>query len=209
MTALLCGAAGLLLGASAGAGIRLLLAGLRRGAVIRPGPIEVACALLTAAAAAATWDSARLAAAIWITVFGVAASAVDIRHHRLPDALTVPGLVVTLAVLAATEWAAPATGGLIRSAEAAAVVAGLFAVPAVLSPSAMGWGDVKLAASLGAVTGYLSWEAAALGVCAGFGLAAVAALAGVAMGRWTTRSPVPLGPFLVAGTWAVLLLTPV
>lgn len=208
MTALLGGAAGLLLGAWAGVGIRLLLAGLRRGAVIRPGPIEVACALLTAAATAATWDSPRLATAIWITVFGVAAGAVDIRHHRLPDALTMPGLLVTLAVLAATEWANPAAGGLVRSAGAAAVVAALFAVPAVLLPSAMGWGDVKLAVSLGAVTGYLSWEAVALGVCAGFVLAAVVALAGVAAGRWTTRSPVPLGPFLVAGAWAVLLLTP-
>lgn len=209
MTALLHGVAGLLLGACAGVGIRLLLAGLRRGAVIRPGPVEAACALLTAAATAATWDSTTLAAAVWITLFGVALGAVDIRHHRLPDALTVPGLVVTLAVLAAIDWAAPDTGGLIRAVVSAAVVSALFAIPAALSPSAMGWGDVKLVASLGAVTGYLSWEATALGICAGFLLAAAVALAGLVLGRWTTRSPVPFGPFLLAGTWAVLLLTPV
>src|SRR5690606_38375095 len=159
----LAGAVG---GAAAGAALRWLLARLRRGTVLGVGPLEAATALLTAIGAGLTvgrlgWIGAL--GMLWLGVFGAALAAVDLRHHRLPDALTLPGFGVALGIVALT---APAH--LPRALAAAAVAAAVLAVPALLSPAAMGWGDVKLMLWLGAATGQLSWTALLLAMCAGF-----------------------------------------
>jgi leader peptidase (prepilin peptidase)/N-methyltransferase len=205
MTVLSAGGVGLLVGGSIGFGIRILLAGLRRGTVLPAGPIELAAALVAAVGAAIGWGTPLLATVLWIGLYAVAAGFVDIRHHRLPDALTLSAVPITAVVLLVTEWVAPATGSPIRSALTAVGVGALFAAPALLSPVAMGWGDVKLMVSLGAATGFVSVAAALLAVVVGFVLAAVVALAGILFGRWTTKSAIPLGPFLLLGSWLVLL----
>ncbi|WP_051266370.1 prepilin peptidase [Nakamurella lactea] len=204
--ALTAGAAGLLLGASVGLGIRLLLARLRRGAVLPAGPVEAAAALVTAAAAVIGWGSPLLGLLCWLGLFGVAVSAVDLRHHRLPDVLTLPGALVTVGVVLITARTATAAGSVPRALLAAVVVAAVLAVPALLAPAAMGWGDVKLALALGAATGFVSWQILLIGVCLGFVLAAVVAVGGIAAGRWTAKSSIAFGPFLVAGAWLACLL---
>lgn len=204
MTVLWAGA-GLLVGGSVGFGIRILLAGLRRGSVLPAGPIEAAAALVTAVGAAIGWASPLLATVLWIGLYAVAAGIVDIRHHRLPDALTLSAVPITAVLLLVTEWVAPAAGSPVRAALSAVGVGALFAAPALLSPVAMGWGDVKLMLSLGAATGFVSVAAAVLAVAVGFVLAAGVALAGILFGRWTTKSAIPLGPFLLVGSWLILL----
>ncbi|MGI8414747.1 MAG: prepilin peptidase [Nakamurella sp.] len=206
MSALTVGAVGLVLGAIAGAGIRLLLAALRRGAVLRAGPIEAGAAAITATGAAISWGSPLLAVVVWIGLFGVALGAVDLAHHRLPDALTFPGIVATAGVLAITHWSTPAAGSLTRAAIAGVVWAGSFAVIAAVTPANMGWGDVKLVLSLGAATGYLSAATALLAVCAAFVLAALVAIVGIGLRNWTPRSAIAFGPFLLIGSWLALLV---
>lgn len=205
MTVLWAGGAGLLLGGTIGFGIRILLAGLRRGAVLPAGPIEVAAALITAVGATVGWGNPLLPTVLWIGLYAVAAGAVDIRHHRLPDALTLSAVPITALVLLVIEWVAPNAGSPIRAAVTAVGAGVLFGAPALLSPVAMGWGDVKLMLSLGAATGFVSVAAALLAVVVGFVLAAVVALAGILLGRWTTKSAIALGPFLLVGSWLVLL----
>lgn len=195
-----------MLGGLAGAGIRLLLAGLRRGTVVRPGPVEAASAAITGIGAVATWGSARLAVVVWIGLFAVALGTVDLRHHRLPDALTLPGMVVTAGILLITEWTASDAGSLTGAVLAAVVWAGAFAMIAAVTPANMGWGDVKLVVSLGAATGYLSAATTLLAVCAAFVLAAVVAIIGIIVRSWTARSAIAFGPFLLAGSWLALLL---
>ncbi len=88
-----------------------------------------------------------------------ALSLCDIRHRRLPNALTLSGAGVILeaAALAGRGW--PALGG-------AAALAGLYLAVHLVSPAGMGGGDVKLALGLGGLAGCFGagvWFLAALG----------------------------------------------
>jgi leader peptidase (prepilin peptidase)/N-methyltransferase len=89
---------------------------------------------------------------------------------------------------------------------ALAVTAGLLAL-ALITPSGLGKGDVKLAPALGLYLGYLGWGAVLIGVVAGFVLGALAALgllARDALARkplsGALRQSLPFGPFLLLGT---------
>jgi leader peptidase (prepilin peptidase)/N-methyltransferase len=127
---------------------------------------------------------------VWLTV---AAGAADLLHQRLPDALTLPALPVALLLLT------PLGEEAVRRAVGGAAVALTAHVAVHLAvPPAMGAGDVKLAAPLGAVLAAASWEALAIaGLLAAVLSGALAATALVARGR---GGAVPHGPsMLVAG----------
>lgn len=189
----------------AGALARGLLGRLRRGTRVRAPVCELAVGALWATtgglwgagAVAARWLPALLGVA-WL---GVAAGLVDLRHHRLPDALTLPAAGV--APLALLPLGIGAVGkGLLGSAVA---VVGYGAVHLAL-PAGMGAGDVKLAASLGTVLGGVSWGA--LAVAAGLAALGTAAAALVAAGACcrSRRGAVPHGPSMLAATWCVTAL---
>jgi leader peptidase (prepilin peptidase) / N-methyltransferase len=87
-----------------------------------------------------------------------ALSVYDIRERRLPNLLTLPGALVILGVAAAAGRGLPALLG------AGALFAVYLAVH-LLTPAAMGAGDVKLAIGVGALTGSFGvdvWALAAL-----------------------------------------------
>jgi leader peptidase (prepilin peptidase) / N-methyltransferase len=91
----------------------------------------------------------------WLSVL----SLYDIRQRRLPNVLTLPGAaaVEVAALIAGRGW--PALAG-------AAALTMVYLLVHVVSPSAMGAGDVKLAIGLGALTGCFGvdvWFLAALG----------------------------------------------
>ncbi len=197
---------GLLVGAAAGAAARLLLGRLRRGVVLRPGAFEVCSALVTAAGVALVWPGPTVLLLTWVGLLAVTLSAVDLRHHRLPDALTLPAIPITAVLLGITEWVWPGTGSLVAGVVVAAAVTGLFGAAATVAPRAIGMGDVKLVASLALLTGYLSVAAAVLAVTIGFVLGASVAVAGLATRRLTMTSAIPFGPCLLAGSWVVTAL---
>ena len=191
-------------GAAAGWLIRLRLATLRRGVVLRAGIPEAASAALAGAGVALSWPAPGTAMVLWAGLLAVALGAVDIVHHRLPDALTVPAIPITLLLVAATESAAPDTGSVLRAVVVAAGLGGLFWALAALAPRAMGLGDAKLMPSLALLTGFVSVAAAVLAVVVAFLLGAVAALLGLLLRRLTLTTAIPFGPFLLAGCWLVL-----
>jgi leader peptidase (prepilin peptidase)/N-methyltransferase len=86
------------------------------------------------------------AAAAAVTCWLVLLSVVDLRARRLPDVLTLPGAVVILAVAAFAGRGGSALVG-------ALCFAGFYLVVHLVSPRAMGAGDVKLALGLGALCG--------------------------------------------------------
>ncbi len=126
-------------GVVAGAGARGLLRRMRRGTRIPPPWCELAVAALWAAAGAA-W-AAGVLPAMWLPTvlalgwLAVAASAVDLRHRRLPNALTVPALPVALLLLLPVGPAA-----VVRGAGGAAVALAMNARGAPGRPAGRGCG---------------------------------------------------------------------
>jgi leader peptidase (prepilin peptidase)/N-methyltransferase len=179
-----------------------VLARLRRGARVPPGWCELGIGGLWAATAAG-W-AAGLLPARWVAVLlglswlVVAAGAVDVLHRRLPDALTLPALPAALVLLVPAGAAAVQAG----AAGAVAAVAVHGAVH-LLDRRAVGAGDVKLAASLGAVLAALGWPALVLGAVLAALLTALVAGAGLATGRLARGAAVPHGPSMLLATWLV------
>ncbi len=147
-------------GVLAGAGARVLLRRLRRGTRIPPPWCELGVAALWAATGAG-W-AAGLIPDVWVpTVLGlgwlaVAASVVDVRHRRLPNALTVPAFPVALLLLLPVGPAA-----VVRGAGGAVLAVALHVAVHLVDRRAVGAGDVKLAAPLGAVLAAVAWPALA------------------------------------------------
>jgi leader peptidase (prepilin peptidase) / N-methyltransferase len=116
----------------------------------------------------------------WLT----ALSMYDIRERRLPNWLTMPGAAVVLGLAAAYGRAVPAILG-------AVALFAVYALVHLVSPAAMGAGDVKLAIGIGALTGTFGsdvWVLAAVGAPL-----LTAGLAAVAVVRRSGRT-VPHGP---------------
>jgi leader peptidase (prepilin peptidase) / N-methyltransferase len=118
-----------------------------------------------------------------------AAAAADWRTHRIPNRLVV--FVLLPALLAVLLGGDPA-GRLESLLLGATVMALPLLVLHLAAPAAMGFGDVKLAAALGAGLGVLepALAVAALAVASGLALAAAV---------WKRRSAIPFGPALVTG----------
>lgn len=196
-------------GAAAGTAARVLLGRLRRGTRVRAPGCELAVGAGWVAAAGA-WGSGAvpgawlpvLLAAVW---FGVAAGLVDLRHRRLPDALTLPALPAALVLLAPLGAAAVGRGAL----GAVAAVA-VHAAVHLAAPGSLGAGDVKLSAPLGAVLGAVSWPALVLAAVLASLLTTVLASA-AAVGLLGRRgcaaddpSRVPHGPSMLLATVVVV-----
>ncbi|MBN9636536.1 MAG: prepilin peptidase [Actinobacteria bacterium] len=98
---------------------------------------------------------AGLAIGVWM----MALSVYDLRQRRLPNWLTLPGA-------AALVGGGVISGKGTAAALGAAALFGLYLSIHLLSPRAMGGGDVKLALGLGALTGMFGadvWALAAIG----------------------------------------------
>lgn len=120
----------------------------------------------------------------------------DITERRLPNWLTVPGATVILA-------SAAVAGHGVAAALGAVALFGAYLVVHLLAPTAMGAGDVKLAAGVGALTGAFGvdvWALAAL--AAPLLTAGMAIVAAVRRGETT----VPHGPSMCLAAAAAVSL---
>lgn len=219
--------------AAAGAIVGLLLRrALRRGAYRRDAErgapardpswliptLAVAWPLLAATAAGNRSDASE-AVTLPLTVLPLylAASiplawlaAVDLDVHRLPNAVTLPGLLIGPAALVALALGSGDPAGAGRAALGAlagATAYGLLYVVGRLGGHAgLGLGDVKLAGCLGPWLAYCGWWRLAIGVYLGLligGLAGTALLLARRVGR---SQPVAHGPAMALGAWAALCL---
>ena len=192
-------------GLGAGAVARWLLARLRRGTRVRAPACELANGGLWAVTGC-LWGAGRLPSA-WLPVMlglgwlGVAACVVDIRHRRLPNALT--GLAACFAPLGLLPLGSGAFGrGLLGGL--AAVIS--YGVVHLLRPNALGAGDVKLAAPLGAVLGAASWAALAAAAVLAAVLTGIVGLVVACARRVPPGAGVPHGPSMLGAAWLVTLV---
>ncbi|ROQ82453.1 Type IV leader peptidase family protein [Streptomyces sp. ADI92-24] len=161
--------------------------------------VPVVSALGCAAVAATT--GARPELAVWLLLAPVAVllAAIDRRVHRLPDELTLPAAGAA-AVLLGIAVLLPEHGGSWLSALLGGVALGAFYfLLFLINPNGMGFGDVKLALSLGVALGWYGWAVVFAGGFAGFLFGAAYGLALMIMRRAGRKTGIPFGPFMIAG----------
>ncbi len=147
-----------------------------------------------------------LPAMVWLAVAGLVLSVVDLREHRLPDAVLRPAATVLLLLLGLATAAAGTSRPLVRALLGAVLTGGFLLLAVLARPGGLGLGDAKLGLLTGAALGWVSVSAVLVGLLAGLLLGGAAALVLVAVGRATRTTPVALGPALLAGALLVVLL---
>lgn len=155
------------------------------------------------AAIAAEW--VVLGAFQFLAAASIALAAIDLETRRLPNVIVLPAGLVGIGAFLVAALLTGAWAALLAAGVGLFVVGGLYAVPAVIRPAAMGMGDVKLAAVLGAYLGWLGLESALVGVVLGFLVAGVVGVVQLARGR---RGTIALGPWMLVGAWAGILAGP-
>lgn len=171
-----------------------------RGARYAPSvPVVLVTALVCGALAAATGPRPELAVWLLLAPFAVLLALVDRNVHRLPDQLTLPLAAASAALLgiaallpdAGGSWPTALLGGLALGA--------CYFVLFLINPNGMGFGDVKLALSLGVVLGWYGWLLLFVGAFAGFLFGSLYGLGLMALRRANRKSAIPFGPFMIAG----------
>ncbi|WP_245880482.1 prepilin peptidase [Streptomyces zhaozhouensis] len=169
----------------------------------RHGPSPLRLALVTAGCcgvlAAVAGPSPELV--VWLLAVPplVLLATVDLAVQRLPDVLTLPlavGLAVGLGICAPLPGA---EGSWPRALLAALVLTVVYFVLFLVNPRGMGFGDVKLAPSIGLILGWYGWDHVFFGTFVGFALAAGYGLVLMVTGRASRRTAVPFGPFMALG----------
>jgi leader peptidase (prepilin peptidase)/N-methyltransferase len=131
----------------------------------------------------------------------------DIRHQVLPNILTMTAYPILLGLLTIpatvnSEWTAWFSGLL-----GSGVTFSVFFALALIAPSGLGMGDVKLAGALAIPLAWISWSSLLWAMAGAFIASAVVGLVMLAMHRANRHTLIPLGPFLLACTWLVIALT--
>lgn len=134
---------------------------------------------------------------------------VDLAEKRLPNAVVFPTLGVVALLLVPPTWASGTWWPFLWASVGAAGMFAVYFVLALVSPSSMGMGDVKLALVIGLLLGWFGLNAWLVGLLAAFVVGGVVALIALALRRVTLRGSIPFGPSMLAGALiAVLFVGP-
>lgn len=177
--------------------------------------VELATGLAFAVAAAVVGWSVALVPVLALVAGLVAMSAVDLAVMRIPTRFvyaTALPVAAGLGLVALVDGPARRLGG---AAIGAAAFGGFLLVLHLISPRALGFGDVRLATLLGAVVGWAAWRAdhpvlsPIRGVLnAGLLAGLVGSVAGLVLLLIRRRDrPFPFGPALALGGLVVALAT--
>lgn len=174
---------------------------------VRPPVLEIVAAVVFALVGLRFGWSPDLPAWAWFTALGLLLAVIDLREMLLPNRVLLPGTAITAALLALAAAADGDWADLWRALIAGVVCFAVLLGMALLAPAGLGMGDVKLAALLGLVLGWLGWPAVLLGFFLGFVLQAVAGLVLLAARRAGRSTDLPFGPALLAGSFVAALAT--
>ena len=131
---------------------------------------------------------------------------VDLAEKRLPNAVIFPTLAAVAVLLVPATWASGVWIALLWAAIGSAAMFAVYFVLALISPSSMGMGDVKLALVIGLLLGGFGLNAWLIGLLAAFVVGGVIALIALALRRVTLRGSIPFGPSMLAGALIAVLV---
>ena len=126
----------------------------------------------------------------------------DLSHTMIPDAVTLPGIVVGLlcaTVILPIGWVDSLLGMALGGGLLWALA---WASPYVFGKEGMGGGDIKLMAMVGA---FIGWKPVLLAIMIGSFLGSVVGVGLMALGIMRRDQYIPFGPFLAAGSLLALL----
>lgn len=163
--------------------------------------VEAMTGILFAASVARFGVTASALCAALFCAAMIALAGIDLEHFLLPDRITLPGLVVGLAVQPWLAW-----GSLVGSVQGALVGAGVLLVFAGLwklwrGVDGMGLGDVKMLAMIGA---FLGVRGVIVTLVASSTLGSIVGLGLLARGTIELGGRLPFGFFLAAGALIAL-----
>jgi leader peptidase (prepilin peptidase)/N-methyltransferase len=192
------------LGAALGATVVPWWADRESRSAARSGPrTRVAGAVVTAAAfgvlAVRVGVDAVLPAFLVVMAAGTAISIVDLRERRIPNRMLLVAGPTVAALLVAGLLLRGDPGAVLAVLVGAAALFLLYFVIALIVPAAMGMGDVKLAAVLGAALGAAGLTGWLAGLLGAFVIGGIVSLIALATRRVTLRGSIPFGPWMVAG----------
>ncbi len=140
-----------------------------------------------------------LPALLYLAAVGVVLAYVDLRVRLLPNALVLPSYVIVAALLTLAAAVSGQWANLGWAFLGGAALWAFLAFLGLVSPSGMGFGDVKLGGVLGLGLGWFGLPHVLIGVAYAFVLGGLVSLALIIGGRATRRSAIAFGPFLVVG----------
>ena len=170
----------------------------RPGLGWRSAAVSAAAGALLGAASGLDWPLLWL---VPLTPVAVALSVVDWHTRLLPRVVVLPATLAAVVAVTAVGLATDQREALVRALVAMVAVRSFFWVLWFVRSAGMGFGDVRLAAPVGLVLGWVGWGAVAIGVWTSFVVFVVPALALalVRRDRLMLKKSFPFGPFMVIG----------
>ncbi|WP_213813771.1 A24 family peptidase [Glaciihabitans sp. dw_435] len=159
-------------------------------------PLAAALAVLGYLAAA---PHPAVLALLYLAAITPALVRTDLREHRLPNRLVVPGIAIGALTIAAT-WVDSGSPPLVPLVAAACYSGFLLALS---WRGGMGAGDVKLAAALGLA----SWTPTVAVLSPVIAFLAGGIVSGILLARGARNSRIAFGPYLLLGFWLAVALS--
>lgn len=162
-------------------------------------------ALLFGAAAWALGAGWLLVAYLFFAGMSIALFLTDIDHQRIPNRITYPGTPLAAALLAGGAVLDGRGSDLPGAFLGALAFAAFFFVVYLVARGGFGFGDVKLAVSLGLFVSFLGWDRLFLAGMATAATGGIIALVALVAGRVGARHEIPYGPPMIIGAWIAVL----
>ena len=137
----------------------------------------------------------------WLSflLIGARLTYIDVAEHRLPNRLVIALAVCASVLLAGASISSADPGRFLRAIACGVLVFSSMLALAVLAPSGLGMGDVKLGFVTGMFLGWIGWESAYWGTLVGFACGALWALILVARRRGSWSTAIAFGPCMLLG----------
>lgn len=121
--------------------------------------------------------------------------AIDLRHHLLPNVITVPGIVIgfLLSLFLPPGWKASLIGLIAGGGVLFAIAEGYYRLRGV---EGLGMGDVKMLSMIGA---FLGWKLMLVTLILGSFAGSLIGVGVIALGRGGMKAALPFGTFLAVG----------
>jgi leader peptidase (prepilin peptidase)/N-methyltransferase len=131
----------------------------------------------------------------------------DLAEKRLPNAVMYPSFAALLVLLAGAALITEAVPAILGALAGSVVAFAFYLVLRLISPRGIGMGDVKLAAVIGLMLGYLGWYPVVIGCAAGFVIGGLASAFSLARGSASLTSSIPFGPAMLSGAFVAIFLS--